>query len=278
MRKFIYYSLLTIVFIGCKSTRTFYNNQGELRNITDAKLIASVEDNYIDGSTIFFKKFKAEVDFNDDSKSFKGNLYLNIDSSIIVSINPLMGIELFRVKFSPGKVEIIDRTKKVYSTGDYELLWEKFNVEMDFYTLQAILLNELYTYPLSYPEDRFIKRYKHENSDDAYLLQSVKSGKYNRMYKNDKTSNIIFHQFSIMPEVFKISKSYIKDFEVNSEVSITYGNFTENGNTLLPLLFNIDGKKESQSFSMKINFENFEIDGTSSIGFKVSSKYKHSSL
>lgn len=266
--------LLSIILFsaGCKTAREYYNSKGELRNISDAKLISSVEDNYLIYNSLFLKKFKAEVTFNGDSKSFKGNLFILKDSSIVVSINPLMGIELFRVRLLPGKIEIIDRTKKSYSYGDYRLLWDKFLIELDYATLQRIITNEMFTYPIE-EDEMNLKRYKHYIDNDVYELQSVKEGKFARKYKKEKTNDIVYHQFSVLPDIFKVNNVYIRDFAVNSEITINYSHFIEQQNKLYPTVLNVTGNRGSDSFELTINFEHLELDGENSIGFKVTDKY-----
>ncbi len=273
MNRFWIILILIVFTISCKSTQNFYNKKGELKNITDTKLINSIEDNYTIFNTIFYKKFKAEVAFNGENKSFKGNLFLTRDTSIIISINPLMGIELFRVKLSPDSVEIIDRTRKNYSIGNYEFLWDKFLVELDYQTVQNIIVNELYTYPISDKEDRYIKRYKHYISNENYQLKSLKDGRIDRKYKKDKTDELVLHEFSILPEIFKISNTYIKDFSVNSEINISYKNFSLVNYYYMPTIIDIKGKRGNHAFSINIEFEHIEINGDNAMGFKVSNKY-----
>ena len=272
-REGIIFVFVILMATSCKTTQSFYNRKGELKNISDTKLVNSIEDNYQVYNSVFYKKFNAVVTFDGESKSFKGNLFLQKDSSIIVSINPLMGIELFRVKLSPERVEVIDRTKKKYAVGNYELLWNKFLVELDYYTIQNILLNELYTYPISDADERYIKRYKHYVSNDCYQLKSVKDGRINRIYRKEKGNDLVLHEFSVLPEIFKISKSYIRDFGVNSEIIITYKNFKVVNSHYMPTLTVIDGKRGSREFSMKINFDHIDINGDNSLGFKVSDRY-----
>ncbi|WP_439182118.1 DUF4292 domain-containing protein [Carboxylicivirga taeanensis] len=269
------YLLIILVFglVGCKTTREFYDSKEQLKNIPDAKLISSVEENYFEYESVFYKRFKAEVNFNSDTKSFKGNLYVLRDSSIVVSINPLMGIELMRVRLSKGKVEIIDRTKKTYSHGNYEFLWKKFLIELDYQTLQSIIANQLFVYPIDEAEKN-LKRYKHYCTEDVYQLQSVKEGKYVRKYKKEKAENMIFHQFSVLPEIFKINEVYIRDFSMNSEIRVSYDNFISHSNVLIPTLFTIEGARGNDKFSISINFEHVDVNGSNAIGFKVSEKYK----
>lgn len=262
---------IILVLSGCKATQEFYTKKGTLKNIADYKLINSTGDNYISYNTLFYKRFKAKYSDENNSLSISGNIYIQKDSSIIISI--LKGIELYRVCLTPNAVEILDKRKKTYTRGDYKLLWDKFLVEMDYQTLQSILTNELFVYPIS-NDQKLIKRYKHEVGKDVYLLQSLKNGKFERKYKKEKTMNIVYHQFAIMPDVFKISKVNIKDFDVNSELVIGYDNFVEINNSLFPSEVIINGNRGNSAFTILLNFDHIDINGESSLGFKFSDKFK----
>jgi len=265
--------LLGLLLFGCRSSKEFYTNTGTLKNITDAKLIKNTEENYVPFDSLFFKKFHAEIALNGDKKSFKGNMFIERDHSIVVSIYTLMNIELVRVRFQPGLVEIIDRTKKEYIRSDYRLLWDKFMVELDYHLLQDILLNELYAYPIGESIRLDLKKYKHDRKIDVYTFQSIKKGRFSRLYKKESTDGVILHEFSILPDVFKVSKSYIKDFGSNTSVTIEYNNFTQIERSLMANQLTINGNRNSYCFSLKIDFSTIDVTGNNSIGFKVSKKY-----
>lgn len=273
MNKIFAICLLGLLLFGCRSSKEFYSNKGTLKNITDAKLIKSTEENYIPFDSIFFKKFHAEISLNGNTKSFKGNMFIHRDHSIVVSIYTLMNIELVRVRFQPGLVEVIDRTKKEYVKSDYRILWDKFMVELDYHILENILLNELYSYPIGDNVRLDLKKYKHDRKDDVYTFQSIKKGRFSRLYRKESTDGIILHEFSILPDVFKVSKSYIKDFGSNTSVSVEYDNFAEVQKYLMPSRIKIDGNRDGYFFKLNINFPNIDVEDTNSIGFKVSDKY-----
>ncbi|WP_430814359.1 DUF4292 domain-containing protein [Carboxylicivirga sp. RSCT41] len=263
--------IILILFSGCKSTKEYYTKEGTLRNIADYKLINSTTENYLNYNTLFYKRFKARYEDSNNTLSFTGNLYIEKDSSIVVSV--LKGIEWFRVRLTNNSVEILDKRKKTYTSGDYKILWDKFMVELDYHTLQSILTNQLFVYPIN-SDQKLIKRYKHEVGIGEYLLQSVKTGRFERKYRKEKTNEMIFHQFSIMPDVFKISKVNIKDFNANSELDINYDNFLNINKSIFPSIININGQRGNDSFSIELRFEHIDIDSDSSLGFKFSDKYK----
>jgi len=277
VKKYLFISLV-VFFVSCKSSRTYYDRHGELKNISDARLLNDIEDSYLDYETIFYKRFKAEVDFNGDSKSFKGNIYVRRDSSIIISINPLMGIELFRVRLTKNDVEILDRTKRDYLSGDYNFIWNKFMLEVDFKTIHSIITNELFVYPLD--QDLFdgLKKYKHNISDNLYVLQSLKEARAARLERRGVRKDLILHQFYIMPEVSKIKRTYIKDFNTNGSVTIQYSNFYEVKDGLFPGSLIINGSKDLHTFKIDLKFDDIEFDGDNSIGFRISDKYSKKTI
>jgi len=271
--------ILTIAFFGlllfgCRSSKEFYTNTGTLKNITDAKLIKSTEENYVPFDSIFFKKFHAEISLNGEQKSFKGNMFILRDHSIIVSIYTLMNIELVRMRFQPDLVEIIDRTKREYIKSDYGILWDKLMVEIDYDILEDILLNELYTYPIGDNVRLDLKKYKHDRKESVYTFQSIKNGRFSRLYRKESIDGVILHEFSILPEVFKISKSYIKDFGSNTAVNIEYDCFKEVQSHLMASKIKIMGNRDGYTFKLMLDFSTIDVSGSNSIGFKVSKKYE----
>nr|WP_321406717.1 DUF4292 domain-containing protein [uncultured Carboxylicivirga sp.] len=278
MRRRIVLYVIFLVLVSCKSTRTYYDRHGELKNITDIRLLKSISDSYLDYNTIFFKKFKADIEINGESKSFKGNIYLYRDSSIVISINPLMGIELFRVRLSSNKVEILDRTKRDYLSGNYEYLWEKFMLELDFNTVHSILANEIFVYPPDVDPLDGIKKYKHDVSNDLYVFQSLKQGRAERIERKGVKKELVLHEFYILPEVFKVNRTYIKDFNSNGVIDITYADFFEVNNGLFPGQLKISGIRGLNKFIIELKFDDIEFDSTNSLGFKISEKYTKKTL
>ncbi|MCU4162424.1 DUF4292 domain-containing protein [Carboxylicivirga caseinilyticus] len=275
--RFVLY-VIFLVLVSCKSTRTIYDRHGELKNITDLRLIKSISDNYLEYNTIFFKKFKAGIEINGENKSFKGNIYLNRDSSVVISINPLIGIELLRVRLSNNNVEILDRTKRDYLKGSYEYLWEKFMLELDFKTIHSILTNELFVYPPDIDEIDALKKYKHDVSDDLYVFQSLKQGRAQRIERKGVKKELVLHEFYILPEVFKVNRTYIKDFNSNGVVDISYDDFFEVRNGLFPGKMKVSGIRGLNKFIIELKFDDIEFDSTNSLGFKISDKYSKKTL
>ncbi len=270
--------LLIFLFFSCKSGSILVKKErrkGEIRNVSDAKLIKNTENNNIQFNTLLFKKFQAEININDNKKSFKANLYVIKDSVIIVSVLPVMGIEIFRIKFVKDSIFILDRAKKKIDIVSYNYLWNKFFVDIDFTSIQNILLNQFYCYPASSIEHNCIKKFKHYIRKNQYVLQSIKNGKYSRISKRNNYNKIIYHEFEIAPDIFKITKSYIRDFESNMALTLDYKEFVLLEDYIFPSVFSINSSKDGSIFSINIKFKDIELDEISKMSFKYNSdKYK----
>ena len=269
--------MIPLFLSSCKTANLFVKKErkkGEIRNIADYKLIKNTEDNNLIFKTLFFKKFQAEVNINNKSRSFKGNLFIRKDSSIIVSVLPLMGIELFRIKFVPDSIFILDRTKKKITVTGYDYLWDKFFIDIDFVAIQNILLDQFFCYPASEIDKKnCIKKFKHYVRKDQYVLQSMKNGRYTRISKKNHFKDKIYQEYTIAPDIFKIISCYINDFGSNSRFMINYKNFIELQQYVFPSVFSIKGERSGNLFNMNIEFRNIEIDGVSKISFRHSDKY-----
>ena len=279
---FYFFVIIFIFQISCKSGNILIKKErkkGELEKISDARLIRNTNDNNVIFNTLFFKRLQTEITVNDKSNSFKANLYLINDSAIILSVTPLMGIEIFRVKFVKDSIFILDRTKKKIEIVDYNYLWDKFFVDIDFSTIRNILLNQFYCYPASGIDVNCLKKYKHYLRNNLYTLQSIKSGKYSRFSKRNNFKELIYHEFDIAPDIFRITKSYIKDFESNMSLSLNYKDFVELNEYVFPSVIAINGSRNGRVFSINIKFNAIELDGVSKMGFKYNpEKYKIDNL
>jgi len=84
-----------------------------------------------------------------DGQTFSGqfNLVNVIDSFLYMQLN--VGIEAGRILLTPDNILFINKLQKNYYDGDYTFLEQFIDVEIDFYTLQAIFNN----FPITVPEE-----------------------------------------------------------------------------------------------------------------------------
>ena len=66
------------------------------------------------------------------------------DSVLFLSVQPLLGIEVFRAEFYPDSILIFDKMNGNYYDVDYKLFSDKFGVNVDFNSIQSLLSNRFF--------------------------------------------------------------------------------------------------------------------------------------
>lgn len=66
------------------------------------------------------------------------------DSAFQLSVQPLLGIEMFRMELTPDSIKVLDRMNKRYVAENYEDLRGQTPIEFNFYNLQALFINHLF--------------------------------------------------------------------------------------------------------------------------------------
>ena len=66
------------------------------------------------------------------------------DSAFQLSVQPFLGIEVFRAEISVDSIKVIDRMNKRYVADNYANLKGQTPIEFNFYNLQALFTNHLF--------------------------------------------------------------------------------------------------------------------------------------
>ncbi len=89
-------------------------------------------------------KMSLALDVSGKTNKVNGTMRIKKGEVIQLSIAPLLGIEVARAEISPYGVLVIDRMNKRYVRVTFTELQELTNAQLDFHTLQALFLNEIF--------------------------------------------------------------------------------------------------------------------------------------
>ena len=89
-------------------------------------------------------KMSLALDVSGKTTRVNGTMRIKKGEVIQLSIAPLLGIEVARAEISPYGVLVIDRMNKRYVRVTFTELQELTNAQLDFHTLQALFLNEIF--------------------------------------------------------------------------------------------------------------------------------------
>ena len=89
-------------------------------------------------------KMSLALDVSGKTTKVNGTMRIKKGEVVQLSIAPLLGIEVARAEISPYGVLVIDRMNKRYVRVTFTELQELTNAQLDFHTLQALFLNEIF--------------------------------------------------------------------------------------------------------------------------------------
>jgi hypothetical protein len=271
---FVIISVLIFLLNSCRSSREVVTSTDNIKAISESRLLKNIEENSVHFNNLWIKRFDCKVTIDSDTYSFKGSAFVQKDSSIIISITPLLGIELFRVQLSKNEIILIDRTNKQLTYSSYKYLADKFYLDADYHSLEGILSNRMFCYPNEGGGEECFRKFKKSQSADMYILQSYKERRVNRLIRREGAASYILQEFKILPGLFNIGSCYIKDLSDGNVLSVQYKDFRKMDNFVFPGSFEIKGSQGTRQFSLVLQILQVEKDVQDGIGFKIPDKYK----
>lgn len=240
-------------------------------DLSEDKLVDLIHVNDLPYESLYFRRLLVELDIPGQVRSFRANMYIKKDSAIIISVVPLMGIEVFRISLDERNITVIDRINRQVMKGDYRSLSQQYSVNLNFKIIQRILTNSLFGYPDT--DLRQIKRYRASVGDNLYILQSADDRTASRSLQ--RGDDLTIHRLEIAPGKFRINRSIISQPSNQSVLRIEYADFNQvNDRHSFPNKISIFGTHGRESMSVKFNYAGFDINGSQSISFRIPGNYE----
>ncbi|MCK9450776.1 MAG: DUF4292 domain-containing protein [Bacteroidales bacterium] len=257
--------LASIVFVqGCKTKRAIIKKP--LKEEGEAFLLQKMSESELNFN-FFSARCAISVVSDKKSKSdFRGQIRIQKDSIIWLSLSPALGIEVARLMISQDSIWFINRIDKTYFKGDYDFINSFFQTTIDFDILQALLVGNDMTY---YEDDSF------RAAIDAmeYRLGAAKRSKKKKQLLLEDSPNILIQNIWLNPDNFKITKVNLKEFgQENKQLEMRYSHFSAVKNQLVPTELDMLLQAEKK-IRIGLHFSNIELDEPLSFPFKVPSKY-----
>ncbi len=242
--------LILLLFIGvysCKSTKRITQADSALEDKTSSELFKDVLYRKLEYST-FSSKMSMTVSTGTKTLSSKGSLRIVNNEAIQLSVQPLFGIEMFRLHVEPDHLIILDRMNKRYVKESFKDIKGENSIGFNFYTLQSLFTNNLFISEKSSVSLQDYKKFKYSESDDSYLLAAhdKKSDVDYRFYINgndqitltelylptkDYSLHWNYDEFSLMKDFFFPYKMKIvastKKRNLNTSISLSSINLND---------------------------------------------------
>ena len=95
-------------------------------------------------SYLNISKMDIVANYGTQQLSFRATVKAVTDSLLVFSVQPLLGVEMFRLEFTPTSFRIIDKWNRKYTDNTYDFLRYSLGVDVNFKVIQALFFNQLF--------------------------------------------------------------------------------------------------------------------------------------
>ena len=242
--------VITTLFLmsSCSSEKEVMRSN--LRTYNANHLVREINENSFDYESL---QTKLDIKFKDERNSLglKGQLRMQKDSLIWISLSMKLGIEVARVMVTDDSIKFINRSNRTYLSESLDNVKEMLPIDVSMSYIQNILVGN----------DSQLKRsdrYKTSIDNDLYKLESSRDG-------------LLMKQLWIIPETFRISR-----YEINS-ISLLYDKFDNIDGKILPkkIIFETN---DSSNIKIEIDYSEIKTEEKLDFPFNISKKYNKINL
>ena len=134
---------MVVLMASCSSTKSL-KTAHSIEGMTESEFVENVIVN-AGGWDALTAKMTLAVDLEGKGATkVNGSLRIKKGEVIQLSIAPFLGIEVARAEISPEGILVIDRMNKRYVEVSFAEVKALAHADLDFHTLQALFLNELF--------------------------------------------------------------------------------------------------------------------------------------
>ena len=270
MKKSITHILPLLLMAGlfllnsCKTTKT-PGTSGKASTKALDEFVASMQEQEVQFHTL---SARLSVDLNTSDKSIGSRVEMKLvkDSALQLSVQPFLGIEIFRIELSTDSIKLLDRMNKRYFAEDYTGFRGQLPIDFNFYNLQALFLNQLFL-PGEKEVDDFL--YNHFKLDREGMITSLHTEDrmdLHYLFKADNEEKLLSTRISDKIDRYALLWQYA-DFQVTE------------GQKLFPQRMEVSLLEEGKSKGgMSIYYSRMQWNKALKMEFQIPSKYKRVTL
>lgn len=174
-------AILIALLASCSSTKNMKKSHS-IEGMTEMEYFEAVISN-TGGRDALTAKMSLSIDVGGKGTTkVNGTLRIKKNEVIQMSITPLLGIEVARAEISPDGILVIDRMNKRYVEVSFVEVKALTNVDLDFHSLQALFLNELFLPGKGDLTSRDVSSFQMNVEPDGVVLDVKKAKRFSYQF------------------------------------------------------------------------------------------------
>ena len=200
------------------------------------------------------------VNYGGTQFTFKSSIRIISDSILSISIQPALGIEMFRAEFTPSGFMVYDKLNRRYSENSYEYIKLNWGLNVDYKAIEALFSHRLFVPQTTDPKE-ICKDFRIENlSDTTSIVSNTPIGKYTQ-------------QFDIDMNNYRLTMSGLR-YNNQLVTAITYSALKSFDKILFPETINVQTTMTQTDVSATFSVEKMKFNEPITISAINTSRYK----
>ena len=212
-------------------------------------------------------RFSASFSQNKKSTTFSGQIRIQRDSSIWISISPIMGIEMVRVLITPDSIKYMNRIDKSYFIDNFDYINTLINSTLDYDMLQSFLTGNDFSF---YENSSF--RAGIDNQE--YKLITTNRKKLKKYVRHNEEISIPIQNIWLNAETFKISKVLIRELTPNARKLEGVYEYSMNEGQLMPVKVRFDLETMDHKNTIEMDYSKISLSNDLRFPFTIPDKYR----
>ena len=143
--KIIVFSIFTLLIMSaCKTTQLVTKTTVPTTTNAVVQVIEQVKKLQPQFRSANISKMSLAFNVNEREVNVSAVCKIKKDTAIYLSIQPFMGIELFKAELMPDSMKVYDKMNHRYYVTDYAFFSKRFGVNVDFNSFQSLLFAQLF--------------------------------------------------------------------------------------------------------------------------------------
>ena len=197
-------------------------------------------------STMNISKMSMSINYGQMTFTVKSSIRIATDTLLSISIQPALGIEMFRAEFTPSGFKVYDKMNRRYSENSYEYIKLSWGLDVDYKAIEALFSHRLFI-PQSTDPNEICKDFRIEYlADTTSIVSNTPIGKYTQQFDLDMNN-------------YRLTMSGLR-YEDQLVMAITYGTLKSFDKTLFPETVYLQTTMTETNVSATLNIEKIKFN------------------
>ncbi len=242
-----YFLSITMLLAACKSTKSVVGGEVD-RSISTKKIIAN---HYVNQESFKTLRGRVKIDYSDGEDNQGISVSLRMEKDKVIWISAPLGV--VKAHITPDKVSFYNKLQGEYFDGDFSYLSQLLGTELDFTSVQNLLLGNAIL-------DLRREKFNSKIADGNYELTPKKSR---------ELFNLLFQ---LEPKNFKVASQEVLQPEKKRSLSAEY-TYQDISGKVLPNMVHVVALDKKKETTIDLSFKNLELDKSLNFPYKIPKGY-----